>query len=188
VNAQELLLFTDIPCSHGEGLWQWHLHSQTVPTREVRNTNSYLAMVQVAEHSGGRAFRLSSIQVIHHSGRRAFRSLSIQVVEHSGRRAFRSFSVQITLTGQVVVLWSISGNRLRHNNTKKWLAIFWNREERLRGWLQCEQVPPSPSPPLGVEIWHSPFIYVWQQPVKLKSNELPEAHPSPELVRPTDPA
>jgi hypothetical protein len=84
VNAQEPLLFTDIPFSHhGEGLWQWHLHSQTIPTREVRNTSSYLAMVQVVEHTGRWAFRSLSIQVVEHSACWAFRSSSIQVAHGS---------------------------------------------------------------------------------------------------------
>jgi hypothetical protein len=131
VNAEEPLLFTDIPCSHGEGLWQWHLHPHTIPTMEVCNTSSYLAMVQVAKYSGCRTFRSLRIQVVKHSGHSTFRSFSIQVVQHSGCPAFRSFSVQITLTGQVVVLWPISGNRLRHNNAKKCLAVFWNRKERV---------------------------------------------------------
>jgi hypothetical protein len=73
VNAQEPLQFTDIPCSHGEGLWQWHLHSQTILIIEVHNTNSYLAMVQVVGDSGCGGFRSLSIQVVKHSGGSVFR-------------------------------------------------------------------------------------------------------------------
>jgi hypothetical protein len=60
-------------------------------------------------------------------------------------------------------------------------------EEKREVLLQCEQVRLSYSPTVGVDIWHSPFIYVWQQLVKLESNEFSEAHPSPKLLRPMDP-
>jgi hypothetical protein len=128
MNAQEPLLFTDIPCSHREGLWQWHLHSQTIPTREVRNTNSYLAMVQVVQHYGHRAFRLSK-----HSGRQAFRlpmvALLLMVVDSWLENVWQSTSnlCWITLFPIVILSW-----------------ISTTSEQKSLGPSQCSQSNKNP--------------------------------------------